>query len=311
LIRPAGLAMEPARKRQRFSREPDLEVLVEGEVFHLHSHDLMVASDVFAGMLENEMRESEAGRIVLEGKSQEEFRTLLKYICVTRGEATPDIKKDNVELLLKWADEYQITGLLARCEKFLTKELRKNPKDLPGRLGLAVEYNLLDLQREATTYIAEDVFKYRNDLLRFATSPSIMQAVLPKLYEVAGLEAPTDLPSEALEVKHLWPLVARLLEAIKGFETFENCQVHATMYREASKAVLDSLHVNRPRSGRPPWAAHGCSMEQIKMEHRGRFSAEYIEEVVTALHRLNHITEHAPGRYFRTSTPIRWGRAAG
>ena len=39
----------------------------------------------------------------------------MQYISVAYGEATPypDIKKDNVQLLLKWADEYQMAGLVA------------------------------------------------------------------------------------------------------------------------------------------------------------------------------------------------------
>ena len=70
--------LEPSKKKRRFWREPDLEALVEDEVFHVHSHDLMSVSDVFATMLENDMRENEETRIVLAGKTKEEFRTLQK-----------------------------------------------------------------------------------------------------------------------------------------------------------------------------------------------------------------------------------------
>ena len=57
---------EPMKKKRRYSRERDLEVVVEGEVFRAHSHDLMVASDVFATTLQANWCESEQGRISLE-----------------------------------------------------------------------------------------------------------------------------------------------------------------------------------------------------------------------------------------------------
>ena len=68
----------PPPKRRRYSREPDLDVEVDGEVFHVGAHVLMMTSDVFARMLETEMREVNEGRVVLPGTHKDEFRALLQ-----------------------------------------------------------------------------------------------------------------------------------------------------------------------------------------------------------------------------------------
>lgn len=233
---------EPSKKKRRFSREPDLEVVVEDEVFRVHSRDLMSASDVFATMLENDMRESKEARIVLAGKTKEEFRTLLKYICNEHGEAPADVKKEHVEQLLKWGDEYQISGLVSRCEKFLTQEIRKacyggHQRDMVvARLSLAIEFELADLQKAAASHIANRVYEYRNDVMQFADHPSIMQTVLPMMFKEAGLEPPAEMPTGSLELKDVWPLVVRGLEAMKGKRKFEECQKHASKSRDVNEA---------------------------------------------------------------------------
>jgi hypothetical protein len=56
------------------------------------------------------------------------------------------IKKDNVELLLKWGGEYQITGPVACCEKYLKGELKDNGvEDVIAQLSLEIEYKLVGL----------------------------------------------------------------------------------------------------------------------------------------------------------------------
>ena len=206
---------EPMKKKRRYSRERDLEVVVEGEVFRVHSHDLMVASDVFATMLQSDMCESEQGRISLEGESKDEFCTLLRYICSKGGAALPDINKQTCEVLLKWADKYQINGLIERCEQFLKNEMcGDGKKDVLGGLRLAIEYKLVGLQQIAAGSLASDLFKYRHDLVHFAENPAIMQIVLPKLFAAAGIETKMELPTDSVEIKHVWPLVARSLEVI-------------------------------------------------------------------------------------------------
>ena len=192
----------------------------------MHSRDLMGASDVFANMLESDMREGEEGQIALPGKSKEEFQTLMQYISVAYGGATPypDIKKDNVQLLLKWADEYQMAGLRSRCKKSLKNEIRGYcEKGLVGRLHLAAEYKLEDLQEKASKQLAGRIFKYRCEAAQLIDDPSIMKVLLPALFKEARLEPPLELPTEKLEAQDLWPFVTRSLEAMQGFKKLEDC----------------------------------------------------------------------------------------
>lgn len=288
----------PAKKKSRYSREPDLEVVVEEEVFRVHSRDLMAASDVFASMLENGMRESEAGQVLLEGKSKEEFRTLLKYICVERGEAFPEIQTKNVELLLKWADEYQITGLVSRCEKFLMAELCEcGEKDVVGRLHLAIEYQLVVLRDEAAKMLADRIFQHRHDVLQFVENPSVMRVLLPQMYKEAQLEPPTDLPSGALEVKDIWPLVARCLEVMRGWKKVEDCHTHAKMYRDVVSAAFDCIPQQKEFSDPRP---EGRSMEELKKMLMTRFGGEYVQKAVLALEAASSVSRHAgTGKYYR------------
>ena len=59
-----------------FSTDTDLEVVVEGEAFNVHSLILMLASPDFQNMLESAMRSIE-----LPGKKNEEFKVFLEAIA--------------------------------------------------------------------------------------------------------------------------------------------------------------------------------------------------------------------------------------
>ena len=66
-------------KRRRFSVEPDITVLVEGDVFRLHSQPLMMKSSVFRRMLESQMSEAADRNIRLDGKLEYEFVQVLPF----------------------------------------------------------------------------------------------------------------------------------------------------------------------------------------------------------------------------------------
>lgn len=176
---------EPVNKRRRYNDEPDpdLEVVVEDEVFRVNSYDLMAASHVFASMLEKAMCESMDGRIVLEGKSNEEFQTLLEYISVRRSCAAPRITRDNIEFLLKWSYEYEMTGLAAQCVQYIKDEA--SGEDIVGiisRMGLEFQYKLKDLLEVAEKKLAADLYTYQNEIVQLADTPAIMCTTLPDAY---------------------------------------------------------------------------------------------------------------------------------
>eukprot|EP00746_Dinoflagellata_sp_MGD_P086100 gnl/MRDRNA2_/MRDRNA2_340597_c0_seq1.p2 gnl/MRDRNA2_/MRDRNA2_340597_c0~~gnl/MRDRNA2_/MRDRNA2_340597_c0_seq1.p2 ORF type:complete len:167 (+),score=24.88 gnl/MRDRNA2_/MRDRNA2_340597_c0_seq1:157-657(+) len=138
---------EPDAKRRCFLHGPDLKVLIEEEVFNLYSQDLIAASAVFKHMLEAGMRESREGQITLPGKCKEEFRLLLTHVVPVRA-AFPDITDESVPVLLKWGDEYQMDGLIARCEEHLIKSVspQSNKGVIVEHIALAIEYNLEKLK---------------------------------------------------------------------------------------------------------------------------------------------------------------------
>eukprot|EP00438_Fugacium_kawagutii_P007775 Skav210425 [mRNA] locus=scaffold1573:407495:408481:+ [translate_table: standard] len=114
---------ESPLKRPRFSFAEDVVLeLADGETIHVHSHVLMAASEVFATMLQSEMQEAQTGRILLKDKTRSELEEVLKHLDLRGGALPPPITRENVEVLLQFADEYQITGLRDRCIP-LMKEL--------------------------------------------------------------------------------------------------------------------------------------------------------------------------------------------
>jgi len=232
------MSAEPSgSKRRRYSREPDLEVLVEDEVFHVHSMTLMSASDVFAKMLESNMRETLDGRITLEGKSKKEFRLLLAHIGPAYGAAPPDMAVADVPVLVRWADEYQIHGLTARCdenlcsgvawyERHLLELRRKHPwigdsvsipdavaEVLAERLELASKYKFAKTTESLSRELAQDVKKYSGILKQFSDNPTVMSIVLPAMYRAAKLDVPEDLQTDSLD---LWPFVIKAIQGTSG-----------------------------------------------------------------------------------------------
>ena len=116
-----------------------MEVELEGGTVAVHSHVLMAASDVFARMLQSDMQEAHSGRIVLKDKKLEDFKLVLEHLDVRGGALPPPIKRDKLELMLEYADEYQISGLKDRCQSFLQRLSKTEPEYV---LRLADQYEL-------------------------------------------------------------------------------------------------------------------------------------------------------------------------
>lgn len=144
-------------KRRRFCMEPDVDVIVEGETFHLHSYVLMSQSPVFRQMLTSEMREADDGRIILEGKKKEEFRELIRQLETPGSSKPPKISPEDAQWLVVWADEYDIKGLKIRCEKVLM-ELPASDFDA---LEFATKHGLEKRRKQCLTEIASHPYKHR------------------------------------------------------------------------------------------------------------------------------------------------------
>ena len=117
----------------------DITVIFDDEAateIRTHSAVLMLASPVFHKMLTQEMREKKNRRIVLPGKNPAEFQVLLEFLQPGVGRLRK-VSEQNVELLMRWCDEYCIESLHGECIKFIKKQPATVPRVLRAhRLGL-------------------------------------------------------------------------------------------------------------------------------------------------------------------------------
>lgn len=189
-------------KRPRFSVDPDLEIQVQGEVFYVHSLPIMTASPVFRGMLENDMIESQTGRITLPGKSKEEFREVLPWLGLATSVMGAVVTAENLLVLLKWANEYDIEPLQRACEQYRLQQ----PVDAEA-LKIAVQFRMAKRVEQCLGVISQDLGKCVCALGEFTDDPSIMEALWPVLFKAAGLSPPAEPLPVAPSVLQLWPVI--------------------------------------------------------------------------------------------------------
>ena len=129
---------EPQQQSADIIENADMEFVVEGRVLKANRGCLCMMSSVFKVMLKGCFKENRQSRIPLPGKT---YPQMLEFIEVTH--AGKSIDDENVEMVLKLANEYDCKPLLPRCEDVLSK--RVPTFDL---LYLASEYNLCQLQED-------------------------------------------------------------------------------------------------------------------------------------------------------------------
>lgn len=160
-------------------------------------------------------REEAEARIVLESKRRDEFMLVLRHIDTIGGRTPPEINASSVDVLLRWADEYQIEALRDRCEAFLQEN---SPADLDG-LCRALRYGLSGWRERCLEALAEDMPRYKADLRTYVSDPSVMEALWPVLHAAAGL-VPRDAATYGFDeaasdgsLHAVWPFVEAAIEA--------------------------------------------------------------------------------------------------
>ena len=200
--------MVPAAKRCRYSLEPDVTITVEGEVFHLNSFPLMASSQVFHRLLTSPMSEALSGNIDLPGKLKEEFRLVLPWLTKVEDK-TKLTKNDNVEILLRWAREYEIKALKDECEHHLM--LWHSADNVPA-LELATEFGLHQRVKQCVDAISCDLSKHINDVPEEVVgNEATMKLLWPKMFENLQLDVP-DFPSMPF-LQKLWPVFVMAIES--------------------------------------------------------------------------------------------------
>mmetsp|Transcript_65284 Transcript_65284/g.153701 ORF Transcript_65284/g.153701 Transcript_65284/m.153701 type:complete len:322 (+) Transcript_65284:42-1007(+) len=148
----------PPAKRPRYTWEEDVEVECDDEIIKVHSHVMMAASEVFVRMLQTDMKEARTGRIVLPGKSSEGFKEVLKHLDLRGGAEPPPVTAKNLDLLLRFSDEYQVVGLKFRCMSWMRTKVDSRPVDM---LRLANAYDVPDVACLAARSLLENIATIR------------------------------------------------------------------------------------------------------------------------------------------------------
>jgi len=246
-----------SNKRRRFSMEPDCEVVVEGEIFLVHSLYLMQASQVFRSMLESEMLEATDGRIVLPNKLKEEFALVLPWLSavVPGNEILPEVDMNQIPILLRWADEYGINGLKLVCKDAICARTFS----LEDSFLLAAEFHLDDVFDQRLVDITDDLSRHWKFLQQFTDNKKLMPRLWPKIFEAAGLPAPdTPLPAHPSPAQ-LWQLIGVAIDPDSCEQPFGTAaEVKRGMYVKTLKDVQDLKQVcmqgrTLPGAYAPPW----------------------------------------------------------
>ncbi|XP_015778961.1 PREDICTED: uncharacterized protein LOC107356852 [Acropora digitifera] len=100
--------------------DSDLIFVVEEEEFHVHRQIMSIHSPVFKAMLNSVgFKEATATEIPLPGKKPNEFLDFLELLYMKKID---EVQLNQVEHLLKLADEYEARGIVDVCVKLMKSE---------------------------------------------------------------------------------------------------------------------------------------------------------------------------------------------
>jgi len=131
----------------------DITIVFDDEALaeiRTHASVLTLASPVFRKMLSQEMKEKQTNEIKLPGKCPEEFKVLLEFLQPATGRLQK-ISDENVDLLLRWCDEYCIESLYGECIEYIKVE--------PPSVQRVVQAYRAGLHDHAEKYIDDQLLK--------------------------------------------------------------------------------------------------------------------------------------------------------
>eukprot|EP00308_Calcidiscus_leptoporus_P022628 CAMPEP_0119388262 /NCGR_PEP_ID=MMETSP1334-20130426/104247_1 /TAXON_ID=127549 /ORGANISM="Calcidiscus leptoporus, Strain RCC1130" /LENGTH=172 /DNA_ID=CAMNT_0007410191 /DNA_START=110 /DNA_END=625 /DNA_ORIENTATION=- len=108
------------------------------------------------------MAEALRKEVQLPDKSKEEFRVLMSCLQPLSME---QMTKERALFLSRWADEYQMDGLKAKCESQLVKHVGA---DAIGMLEHAISFNLKQLTKASMDVVKRDIPRYIDQLVILA-----------------------------------------------------------------------------------------------------------------------------------------------
>ncbi|GMT28975.1 hypothetical protein PFISCL1PPCAC_20272 [Pristionchus fissidentatus] len=147
-----------AREVQTFdffspSKISDVVLIVEGKKLHVSRQILALRSAFFETLFYGDFKESMNSEININDVKLEEFLVIANLIYGCDQEITGD----NVEIVLKMADRFDVKGILEKAEDFLRRQATKDVKNV---LCLADQYGMNSL---------------RDDCIKKVTSPEMVR----------------------------------------------------------------------------------------------------------------------------------------
>ena len=151
---------------------------------HFFAHKVILAakSPVFEKMFEHDLQESATNSITVEDIEPEVLKEMLTYIYTNQ---VPNIK-DMATSLLYAAEKYQLEGLKAMCEQFLSYNLQVS--NAPQTLLLAQTHNACQLKNNALKFIVTHIDKVResNDWEMVKHNCELMDVIVGMMAEPAA-----------------------------------------------------------------------------------------------------------------------------
>lgn len=222
----------------------------------------MAASEVFTKMLTSDMKEAQSGRILLKDKTKDQLTEVLNHLDLRNGAEPPPVTEKNVELLVQFADEYEVTGLRHRCIAFLKKQTETKRC---AYLELACKYNLPEIIEPCvhTLLKMENIKRSaakpepRNILLGLENDKTVRRIIYSDLLQMFGKlsdqklgEAPQGQCSEHWKV-----LVDLLLEMKRAQQHDEKFKLAAsTEWMAAFKALVVTVMTEFEKPKNPEYS---------------------------------------------------------
>ena len=160
----------------------DIKIHCDEKVFPCHHFVLAARSPVFKAMLQAEMKEKQAKKIVIEDCNPRTVAQMLKFMYT--GDISLDDREDLTTDLLRAADMYELDGLKVMCEEKLVSNLSVE-NSIEG-LVLGDSHNASKLKRMALDLIAKNMKTIVNtevykDLL--AERPALTLEILQVVFQ--------------------------------------------------------------------------------------------------------------------------------
>ena len=140
-----------------------------------NSSVLMLASPVFNKMLSQDMKEKKTKQVELPGKCPEEFKVLLEFLQPVTGRLQK-VSDENLDLLLRWCDEY--------CIDILHKESIEFLKAQPPSVQRVVQAYRSGLHDYAEKWIDHLLKNGEKDWSMCYKYPDLVQKVLERNFEL-------------------------------------------------------------------------------------------------------------------------------